>query len=47
MTTTGIYSIPEEKCATCAYWSGEREIVMVNCKLHYVKADAEQYQSIV
>lgn len=43
MPSYGIYRTTEKKCATCAYWPGEREIQFVNNKQYYIKAISGSY----
>ncbi|MDP3111714.1 MAG: hypothetical protein Q8M71_06410 [Thermodesulfovibrionales bacterium] len=47
MPSTSTYKISEKKCATCSYWTGGREIQVVNLKPYYIKAVSGQFQCLL
>jgi len=46
MASSGIHRIKEKKCATCSYWSGDREIQFTANKPHYVKTVAGSFKCL-
>ena len=46
MATYGSYNVKDKKCATCSYWSGERNIILVAFKPTYIHADTASRECI-
>jgi len=43
---TGTYRLNEKKCATCAFWTGSRQIEFNANKPKYIKAEAGSAQCL-
>jgi hypothetical protein len=47
MSSTAPFKITDKKCATCSYWTGEREIQFLNYKPVYINAIYGHYACLV